>query len=60
MGEKRIIRIQLTEDEFRKYKVYCAISDISMTIQTNRLIREFLKKMEKEIKVIHVDKGEDT
>lgn len=52
--ENRIIRIRLTEKEFRKYKVFCAIGDLSMTDQTNRLVRDFLVKSESEIKIMKV------
>lgn len=53
--EKRTIRIKLSDSDFRKYKVYCAISDRSMTDQTNRLIKDFLSKCESDIKIVKVD-----
>ena len=53
--EKRVIRIKLSEADFKKYKVYCAISDISMTNQTNRLIKEFLVTCESEVKIVKIN-----
>ena len=49
---KRIVRIILNEDLFRKYKVYCAINDLSMTDQTNRLVQEFIKDQNDKIKIV--------
>ena len=49
---KRSIRIVLNEDSFRKFKVYCAISDTSMTELTNKLVDDYIKKCEKDIKII--------
>ena len=54
--ENRIIRIRLKDDVFRKYKVYCAIADISMTDQTNNIIKAFVEQTEAEIKIIKVPK----
>ena len=53
--ETRVIRIRLRPEVFRKYKVFCAISDISLTDQTNKIIGEFVEKTEKEIKIIKVN-----
>ena len=52
--ENRIIRIRLKDDTFRKYKVYCAIADVSLTDQTNLLIKAYVEKTESEIKIIKV------
>lgn len=54
MSERRIIRIELTEEEFRKYKVLCAIANLSMTKQTNILIKNFIKDSENYVKVIKI------
>lgn len=53
--ELRVIRIKLPDNIFRKYKVYCAINNISVTEQTNKLVRKFVQETEKEIKVIKLD-----
>lgn len=57
MAERRIIRIDLSEVDFRKYKVLCAIADVSMTKQTNVLIKHFIEESEKEVKIIRTDKN---
>ena len=54
--DKRTIRIVLNEETFLKYKVYCAIADISMTDQTNEIIKKFVDEMAKSVKIIKVDK----
>jgi hypothetical protein len=53
--EKRTIRIVLNEETFRKYKVYCAIENLSMTDQTNLIIKKFVDDTEKIIKIIKID-----
>ena len=52
--EKRTIRIVLNEETFLKYKVYCAIANITMTDQTNKLIKKFVEEQSKNIKIINV------
>lgn len=49
---KRTIRVVLNEETFRKYKVYCAIGDLSMTDQTTELVQKFVKECENNIKII--------
>ncbi len=49
----RTIRLRLKEEQFRKYKVFCAIHDISMTDQTNKIVREFIEKENEKIKIIN-------
>lgn len=51
--EARIIRIRLTEELFRKYKVLCAINDLSMTQQTENIVRNFIKEQGEVIKIIN-------
>ncbi len=53
MSEK-FIRIRLNEELFRKYKVYCAMNDLSMTQQTEHIVREFIKAQNDKIKIINV------
>jgi hypothetical protein len=53
--QKRSIRIVLNEANFRKYKVYCAIEDISMTDQTNILVDKFINEKSKEVKIIKME-----
>lgn len=52
----KFIRVRLTEDLFRKYKVYCAMNDLSMTQQTEHIVREFIKVQNEKIKIISVIK----
>lgn len=56
MGYKTI-RLRLTDDLYRKYKVYCAINDVTMTQQTENIVREFIKSQNENIKIIKVDKN---
>lgn len=58
--EKRSIRIVLNEENFRKYKVYCAIQDISMTDQTNKIISDFIKDQNTKIKIIKIDADKES
>lgn len=55
MAERRIIRIDLSDVDFRKYKVLCAIADVSMTKQTNVLIKHFIEESEKQIRVVKIE-----
>lgn len=55
--EDRIIRVRLKDEVFRKYKVFCAINDISMTDQVNKLVRKFIEEQNENIKVINVCKN---
>lgn len=52
--ENRVIRIRLKDDVFRKYKVYCAIANISVTEQTNMIIKKFVDDQQQIIKIINV------
>ncbi len=52
----RTVRIRLTEDLFRKYKVFCAINDLTMTQQTEHIVREFIKEQNEQIKIINIQK----
>jgi hypothetical protein len=51
-----IVRICLSEDLFRKYKVYCAINDVSMTDQTTIIIKKFVDDQNEIIKIINIEK----
>lgn len=55
--EDRIIRVRLKDEVFRKYKVFCAINDISMTDQVNKLVKKFIEEQNEKIKVINVAKS---
>ncbi len=54
MPEKRVVRIVLNEETFRKYKVYCAIANLSMTDQTNMIVQQYVKDMELQVKIIKI------
>jgi hypothetical protein len=54
--EDRIIRVRLKDEVFRKYKVFCAINDITMTDQVNKLVKKFIEDQNEKIKVINVTK----
>lgn len=49
---KRSIRVVLTEDSFLKFKVYCAIENITMTDMTNKIVNKFIKETEEQIRVV--------
>lgn len=53
-----IIRIRLKEENFRKYKVLCAIRNISMTDQTNEIVRNFIEEQSKNIKIVKIENKE--
>lgn len=55
--ENRTIRIRLKEETFRKYKVYCAIANLSITEQTNQIIKKFVEDTEAQIKIINISKN---
>jgi hypothetical protein len=50
----RFIRIRLKEEQFRKYKVLCAIENISMTDKTNEIVRKYVEEQSKKVKVVLV------
>lgn len=52
----RTIRVRLSEELFRKYKVFCAINDMSMTQQTEHIVRVFIKEQGEQVKIIKIDK----
>lgn len=56
MRQERMIRVRLTEELFRKYKVFCAINDLSMTQQTEHIVREFIKNQSESVKIIQMNK----
>jgi hypothetical protein len=52
------VRLRLPNDLFRKYKVFCAINNLTMTQQTQHLVREFIEVQNKEIKIVNLNKTE--
>lgn len=46
------IRVRLNEELFRKYKAFCAIDNISMTQQTQKIVSDFIKDKNDKIKII--------
>lgn len=54
---KRSVRIILNEETYRKYKVYCAMENISMTDMTNKLIENYIKECLEYIKIIRTQKN---
>jgi len=48
----RTVRVILREDTFRKFKVYCAINDLSMTQQVNNIVKKFVDEQQEMIKII--------
>ena len=53
--ENRTIRIRLKEDTFHKFKVFCALENISLTDQTNKIIKNYVEETEKKIKIIKIE-----
>lgn len=53
----RYIRIRLKEEQFRKYKVLCAIEDVSMTDKTNEIVRKFIEDSSQVVKVVRTDQA---
>ena len=51
-----IIRLRLPNELFRKYKVFCAINNLSMTQQTERVLRDHIAKQNETIKIINTEK----
>lgn len=47
-----IIRVRLPEELFRKYKAFCAIDNISMTQQTQKIVSEHINKQNEKIKIV--------
>lgn len=50
------IRLQLPEELMKKYKVFCAIADKSMTEMTAHILRQYIKEQNENIKIINVKK----
>jgi len=55
----RIIRVRLREEIFRKFKVYCAINDLSLTNQVTQIINTFVDKQQENIKIINIANKKD-
>ncbi len=53
---KKFIQIRLNVELFKKFKVYCAINGLSMTDQTNIIVRNFIEEQNKVIKIINTSK----
>lgn len=45
-------RLRLPEELFRKFKVFCAIHNMSMTEMNEHLVREYIKNENEKIKII--------
>lgn len=58
MAIDRIIRVKIREELFRKFKVYCAIRDISMTDMTNKIVKDFVDIEQRSVKIINTEKSE--
>lgn len=56
MSDDKIVRIKLRDECFRKYKVFCAIADITMTDMTNRIIKEYVDEQEKIVKIVKIER----
>lgn len=54
--QERMMRLRLKDEVFRKYKVYCAINNLSLTQQTSLLITKFVEEQQQEVKIIKIDK----
>lgn len=55
--EDRIIRVRLKDEVFRKYKVFCAINDITMMDQTYKLVKRYIEEQNEKIKIINIQKS---
>jgi hypothetical protein len=53
----RYIRIRLKEEQFRKYKVLCAIENVSMTDKTNEIVRGFIDSQSEKVKIVLTDQA---
>lgn len=51
-----LIRVRLPEELMKKYKVFCAISDMSMTQMTEHIVRDYIKSQNEIIKIIKIEK----
>jgi len=49
-----VVRARLKTETFRKYKVFCAMANLSVTEQTARLIAKFIEESEKNVKIIKI------
>lgn len=58
MSKDGMVHARLPEELMRKYKVFCAMNDLSMTQQTEHIIREFIKESNKTIKIIKTNVGD--
>jgi len=56
----RFIRVRLPEELFRKYKVYCAIRNVSMTDLTTTIVRQFIREENEKVKIVLKDPVQDS
>lgn len=53
----KMIHIRLPEELYRKFKVYCAMNDMSMVQQCTHILREFIKEQSEHVKIIKLEKN---
>jgi hypothetical protein len=54
--QERMMRVRLKDEVFRKYKVYCAMNNLSLTEQTGLLVTKFVEEQQQEVKIIKIEK----
>lgn len=46
------IRLQLPDELMKKYKVFCAMEEMTMTQMTTHILTEYVKKQNEIVKII--------
>lgn len=49
-------KVCLSQEVYRKFKVFCAINDVTMTTQLNSIVKQFVDKQSETIKIINTKK----
>lgn len=52
----RMIRVRLPEELMKKYKVFCAINEMSMVQMTEHILREYIKSQNEIVKIVKIEK----
>lgn len=56
MQKEGEVRTRLPIELFRKFKVYCAMNNLSMTQQIEHIVRDFIKISGDKVKIIKIEK----
>lgn len=54
MIELKEVKLRMRMKEYRKYKVYCAMNDLSINRMTNELIKKFMDEQSEKVRIVKI------